>query len=53
MVGGFCKGGMNTIVVTVLIDRSVGTMVTGVFDIWDELGGIKLKSGVVGDIIMS
>ena len=53
MVGGFCKCGMGVIIIIVLTDGSVGAMVTGFYDICGELGGVKLKDGVVGDIIMS
>ena len=52
MVGGFCKGGMDIIVIVVLTGESVGVMVTGFYDIWSELGGVKLKGDKMGDIKM-
>jgi len=52
MVGRFCKGGMSVIVIVVLTGWSAGAMVTGFYDIWSELGGVKLKGDKMGDIKM-
>lgn len=52
MVGRFVEGGLDQVTEMMLIGRCVSGAVTGFDDIWGELGGIKLKGGVVGDIIL-
>lgn len=52
MVGGFVEGGLDQATGMVLIGRCVSGAVTGFDDIWGELGGVKLKGGNAGDIIL-